>query len=44
VEVFVTENHQAESLRKTRRHGFLKNLEVLRLRDLRSGALARTPA
>lgn len=38
VEVFVTENHQAESLRKVRqRDGFMQDLEVLRLRDFRSG-------
>jgi hypothetical protein len=37
VEVFITENHQAEALKKARHQGFLPDLEVFRLRDLRSG-------
>jgi len=41
VEAFVTENHQAESLRKIRQLGFLENLDVFRLRDLRAEAPTR---
>ena len=34
VEAFITEAHQAEALRKTKRSdGFLKDLQVLTLRD-----------
>ena len=38
VEAFITENHQAESLRKVRQHNFLQELQVYRLRDFRNGA------
>jgi hypothetical protein len=38
VEAFITENHQAEVIRKTkRRDRFLEGLEVLTLRDFRDG-------
>jgi hypothetical protein len=42
VEAFITENHQAESLRKIRQHDFLEELEVFRLRDFRVRAPSRT--
>jgi hypothetical protein len=42
VEAFVTENHQAEVIRKTnRRDDFLGHLDVLALRDFRAGPPAR---
>jgi hypothetical protein len=41
VDAFITENHQAESLRKVRQHRFLQDLQVLRLRDFRQGAPLR---
>jgi hypothetical protein len=41
VEAIVTENHQAEALRKTKRlGGFIKNLVILTLRDFRNSTLA----
>jgi hypothetical protein len=41
VEAFITENHQADVLKKTkRRDAFLDHLEVFRLRDFRDGAPA----
>jgi hypothetical protein len=42
VEAFITENHQAEAIKKIQHQGFLTNLEVFRLRDLRAGLPART--
>lgn len=42
VEAFITESHQAEVIRKTkRRDNFLDHLDVFTLRDFRNGPPAR---
>jgi hypothetical protein len=41
VEAFITENHQAETIRKVQHHGFLGAVQTFRLKDLREGMPSR---